>query len=149
MSIHIEWGYDLPPEIRQVVEPYVMRYLDVLPDWCIRLKVLSASSADPEDGDLNDCVMAMAAEYKYRKAKLFVHTDFLNMRPDERELTVIHEFVHVLNAPLVDFTDQLITIVDNKAPDAKEMLEVLQGAGMEAATEDTATLIWRLTADRR
>jgi len=146
--MRVEWG-DLPRELRQVLEPYIDRYIDLLPGWCHTLKVLSVVQAEEADGDLSDCVVAMSADYKYRRAKMFVDTDFLAMQDEEREQTVIHEFVHVLNAPFVDFTDQLIAILEEKSPGAKEMLSVLQEVGMEAMTEDVAQLLWRLTADRR
>ena len=132
-----------------VLEPFVTRYLDILPPWCHTLKILPARTDDPDGGEPPDFRMAMAADYKYRHAKLFVDADFLTMRDEEREQTVVHEFVHVLNAPLIDFTDQLIAILEEKAPGAKEMLAVLQEQGMEAATEDTAMVLWRLTEDRR
>jgi hypothetical protein len=147
--MRVEWGVELPREIRTVLEPFVGRYLDLLPGWCHTLKILPAALADEGEGDLSDCVMAMAADYKYRRAKLFVNPDFLELGDEEREQTVVHEFVHVLNAPLIDFSDQLIAILDAKAPDAKAMLEVLQAAGMEAATEDCAMVLWRLTEGRR
>ena len=149
MSMRVEWGLDLPREIRTVLGPYVDRYLDLLPPWCHTLKILPIGAAIEDDGDLSECVMAMAADYKYRRAKLFVDTDFLSMQDEEREQTVVHEFVHVLNAPFIDFADQLIAILEEKSPGAKEMLEVLQEVGMEAMTEDVAMVLWRLTENRR
>lgn len=140
---------EIPSEIRLVLEPYIGRYLDLLPPWCHTLKILPARPDEPDGDNPPDFRMAMAADYKYRTAKLFVDADFLTMRDEERELTVIHEFCHVINAPLIDFNDQLISILEEKSPGAKAMLEVLQEAGMEAATEDTAMILWRLTEDRR
>ena len=142
----IEWGADLPRELRQVLEPYVTRYLDILPPWCHTLQILPET--DPAEL-ASETYMSMTADYKYRRATLRAFPQFLSRGDEEREQTIVHEFVHVLNAPLVDFTDQLVAILEEKSPGAKEMLEVLREAGMEAATEDTAMLLWRLTADRR
>lgn len=147
--MHVEWNLGLPREIRVVLESYVDRYLDLLPPWCHTLEIVPAGLAGEAEGDLSDCVMAMSAQYKYRRTKLFVHSDYLDQHDNQREQMFVHELVHVLNAPLIDFTDQLIAILDAKAPDAKAMLDVLQEAGMEAATEDCAMVLWRLTADRR
>lgn len=147
--MRVEWGLEIPKEVRRVIEPIIGLYLDLLPPWCQTLKILPTRVESDEDAEPIDYRMAMAADYKYRQAKLFVATDFLTMHDEERERTLIHEFVHVLNAPLVDFTDQLIAILEEKAPDAKAMMETLQEAGMEAATEDMASLLWRLTESRR
>jgi len=149
VGVRVEWDLSLSREIRTVLEPYVARYSDLIPPWCHTLEIMSAALAGEEEGDLSDCVMAMSAQYKYRRTRLFVHTDYLDQRDDEREQMFVHELVHVLNAPLIDFTDQLIAILEIKAPDAKEMMDVLHEGGMEAATEDTAMLLWRLTEGRR
>lgn len=147
--MRVEWSLEVPKETKRALNPLIMRYLDVLPPWCHTLKVLPASMDDTRSGEPLDYKMAMVAEYQYRYAKMYVHNDWLVWSDYERELTVVHEFCHVINAPLIAFHDQLIAILEQKSPGAKAMLEVLQEAGMEAATEDTAMILWRLTENRR
>jgi hypothetical protein len=139
--VQVEWGAELPRELRTVLEPFIMRYLDLLPSWCHTLQVVP--EVDPT------AYMSMTADYKYRRSKLFVGPEYLSRGDEEREQTVVHEFVHVINAPLIDFTDQLVELLKERDPSLVKMLGILQEAGMEAATEDCAMLLWRLTADRR
>jgi len=141
--MRVEWSEDLPREIRQVLEPYVMRYLDLLPSWCHTLEV--RLETDPEiDSDVT-----MAANYRYRCTKMCVLPDYLLSSELAREQTIVHEFAHVLNAPLVDYIDATVALMKKKDPDTAEMLKALQESGEEAATEDMSMILWRLTEDRR
>jgi len=143
--MRVEWGLELPREVRAVVEPYVVRYLDILPPWCHTLFV--GEEKDPKEKA--ETYASIKADYRYRRARMAITPTFLEGTDEEREQTVVHEFVHVLNAPMVDFQDQLIELVKENEPDLSKLLETLQEAGMEAATEDMAMLLWRLTEDRR
>jgi hypothetical protein len=143
--MNVEWGVDLPREIRAALEPYVMRYLDILPPWCHTLFV--CAEKDPKEKA--ETYASMKTDYRYRRARMVITPVFLEGTDEEREQTIIHEFVHVLNAPMVDFNDQLIELVKQNDPDLSKLLETLQEGGMEAATEDTCMVLWRLTADRR
>ena len=141
--MHVDWGIDLPRELRAAIQPLVLLYLDLLPDWCHTLEVRLETDTKV------DTDVTMAANYRYRLTTLNVLPKFLLSSDFDREQTIVHEFAHVLGAPLVDYIDSVVTMLEKKDPDTAEMLRALQGSGEEAATEDTAQLLWRLTEDRR
>ena len=139
--VNVVWG-DMPQELGLVLVPYVNRYLDILPSWCHTLEI-KMETVD------TDSSANMTTDYRYRVATFRVTTDFLLRTDLDREQTVVHEFAHVLGAPLVDYIDALVALLKKKDVDTAEMLSALQESGEEAATEDTTQLLWRLTEDRR
>ena len=141
--MRVDWGVDLPRELRAAIQPLVLLYLDLLPDWCHTLEVRLETDTKV------DTDVTMAANYRYRLTTLNVLPKFLLSSDLDREQTIVHEFAHVLGAPLVDYIDSVVTMLEKKDPDTAEMLRALQGSGEEAATEDCAQLLWRLTEDRR
>jgi hypothetical protein len=141
--MRVNWSVDLPLELRDAITTYVDRYLDFLPNWCHTLEI--QLETDPKA----DVDVSMAADYQYRSTKMCLKPDFLTRTLEDRELTVVHEFAHVLGAPLVTYVDAVVAMTEKKDPDTADMLKALQEAGEEAATEDIATLLWRLTEDRR
>jgi len=140
--VKVVWG-EMPQELGLVLVPYVNRYLDILPSWCHTLEIRLETATDA-DNSAN-----MTSDYRYRVATLRVTADFLLRTDLDREQTIVHEFAHVLGAPLVDYIDTLIVLLKKKDVDTAEMLSALQESGEEAATEDTTQLLWRLTESRR
>ena len=141
--LRVDWGVDLPRELRVALAPFVDRYLDLLPSWCHTLEV--RLETDPEvDSDVT-----MAANYRYRVTTMRALPNFLLSSDLDREQTIVHEFAHVLGAPLVDYIDAVVALLKKKDPDTAEMFKALQESGEEASTEDIAQLLMRLTEDRR
>jgi hypothetical protein len=141
--MRVDWGVELPRELRAALSPLVDRYLDLLPSWCHTLEIRL------ETDSTMDYDVTMSATYRYRLTTLSVLPKFLLSSDLDRELTIVHEIAHVLGAPLVDYIDSVVTLLKKKDPDTADMLLALQESGEEAATEDVAQLLWRLTKDRR
>jgi len=140
--MRVDWG-DMPLEITTAVAPFVNRYLDLLPAWCHTLEIRLETDAE------SDSDVSMTSNYRYRVAQMRVLPNFLLCSDFDREQTIVHEFAHVLGAPLVDYIDAVVALLKKKDPDTADMLRTLQESGEEAATEDISTVLWTLTADRR
>lgn len=94
------WHIPEGSPIRQALEPLVHKWLFVLPDWMDVVEIALAPGDATYSAD-------MATWVPYRMALERLTPDWLAAPPRERELTVIHEFLHCRLAPLATWGHDL------------------------------------------
>lgn len=127
-----------PGEIREALEPLLARWAELLPPWLQDFRVEWVADLDK--------LMEVRVHHSNRWAVLRVGPGWLQESPEEREVTVVHEFVHVLLAPLRRAVD---LVVDGVAPEDAAFHRLAQSAitdGEESAVEDAARAIIRARA---
>lgn len=135
-SDKIRFAPSVSPEVRNAIEPHIVRWAFLVPAWCQEVDV------HWDDGDSGGS-LRMDTSYEYRRADLFVLPNFLSCEPDHRETDVVHELLHIVTAPIdrvaQDFRDVLVK--DNKSlkPFADEMIR----RAIESVTCDLTQLIRR------
>jgi hypothetical protein len=106
---------DLPKHISKVVAPLVEQHRDLLPTWCHSLSIVMTNEP---------CRAACESRPEYRGAQLQIGSLFMNDPDDERENTIVHEFIHVTLSPL----DQLAYDLSPKHEQNQEAAEMAHEA---------------------
>lgn len=131
----IEFGGDVPHEIKIVVEPIVRRYLHALPLWVRHVLVQHTHNAD-ENGSANVIVRE-----EYRRITIRVDLSILEWLPGHRMERIVHELAHAHTCPLYNAALSAIeSLPDGEKAMAKKMLE----HALERSTEDLAETFLRI-----
>lgn len=85
--------YDIPKEVKIVLEPLLESWLLLLPTWCHEVDVFIKET--------DDSWMSNETKPEYRKIRLLVSASWLREPPWKRSLDVRHELLHASLAPLV------------------------------------------------
>jgi hypothetical protein len=115
---------DLPKHISKVVMPLVEKHRELLPTWCHSLSIVMTN--DP-------CRAACESRPEYRGAQLHIGAYFMNDPDDERENTIVHEFIHVTLSPLDQMAYEL---VPKGNPEAAEMAQEAIRRALEGVVSD-------------
>lgn len=133
------WDPDVPADIRAIVEPYLTRWIGLLPTWCQRFEV----RYDPH----KQAAMAVHTNHRNRWAQLQVTGEWLAESDRERENAVIHELVHVALEPFVHAAGRILEDLTEEGTPLRELGDSMFTDGMECAVEDLARGIRRVSAD--
>lgn len=137
--VDLNWCGDWPSEVRAAVEPHLHRWLVILPGWCAEVVVRW-------NPDCAEASMRTHVRPEYRDTVLEVCPNWLEMNEASRELTVMHEMMHVAMGPLVNFTRN--TIRDLTEPDTmiRGVLDRACTEAFEGCVEDLARAARRVAS---
>ena len=138
MAVNIVWD-KVPAEVKESLEPYLERYVPLLPTW--------VQEFECRWGPTSDARMAAKINYRNRWAVLLVTPHWLSDNEVERENSVRHEFIHILLAPLMEAVDLIIESNIEKDTPVHKLSDKTYRNAMEASVEDTARAIERLLSD--
>lgn len=134
----IRW--QCPDEIRAAVEPYLLRWLPLVPAWCE--EIIMQYEDEPGDGSsLRTEVRYASRDVIFQVCPWWIHGD-----PETRERHVLHELAHITMGPLVDFTRETIIDLVERDTDLRRVLERRCTEAYEAVVEDFARGSWRMRA---
>ena len=116
MGCKIEISRSVPPATRAVVAPLVRKYRFMLPGWLNALSVRcwQNQNYDGESDDAAKTVAIMKVDWEYRQAALTIYPAFNDKAPSFQDLTIAHEFGHIINAPMETWGD---TFIENAVAD--------------------------------
>ena len=98
--MRIHFG-EFPPDLMSPVKVEVERWARCLPSWC---EVLVATF----DADDTENHATMDARYMHRESRLRIAPQYFSLDAGSRSDTIIHEFGHVLAAPVDDVVADII-----------------------------------------
>lgn len=137
--------FSVPDEIKPSVEKHTAYLIGLLPGWVAQLYVDFQSYAPgSDDGGTR---ATMKADYPYRRVYLNIYPAWLNDSDAARRRTIVHEAVHVLNAPVESFIRGVIAKTFAAEPILEAILAEQWRQANEAATEDTTTAILSAVED--
>lgn len=138
MAERLDVTYNLPEAVEKDIRAQLAFLIGLAPPWVQHLFV--DFETKPSEHDFN-VRATVKADYKYRKVYVTIYPAFLWSNKRARKEILVHEAVHVLNAPMAEWaTDTLKALCDGD----KKLEQVLQAGwrlAVEAATEDTALMI--------
>jgi hypothetical protein len=134
--LRVVWDAKVPAEVRAIVEPYVARYLHLLPAWLTELRV----AWDAEDGNAG---MKTNVCEEYRNGWLGICPKFLDGEEHWRHDTVVHEFVHFSVNPLYHLALRLIDHLDGQEKLQRHAKEDARRV-LEGVTVDLTEALMRL-----
>lgn len=132
------WEPDFPVDIRAIVEPYLLRWIPLLPTWCQELRVRYR-------GEIG-AVAQVDISHRNRWALLIIGGNWLDEPEEEREEAIIHELIHVALEPLSTAASELVeTLADDGTP-LRRLAETQLRNGVECSVDDLARSIQRLAS---
>lgn len=126
---------NVPLEVRAALEPLLDKWLWILPPWCQEFRV------DYKGGQ--DATMSVTVSYRNRWAVLHATGLWLGEKEQYREVSVIHELVHVLLEPMVSAVARVIEDTTPAGTPLRNLADSVFSDGMEASTEDMARALQR------
>ena len=132
----IEFGAEFPVDLKELTEPLVNKWKLLIPSWCEYLGVVYTPK--------RDAVLSCGPNYRNRYATLYITGAWFLENPDEREIALIHEFVHILQAPFDDVANRIVQDAFEKDSPASEFAKSMLLDSSEATVEDIANAIFRL-----
>lgn len=130
MICHITWEADIPEDIKAIAEPMLERWVWLVPTWCQEFTV----RYDP----MYDAQMAVTNNYRNRWAMLRMTGQWLGCPDSERELSLVHELIHVCLEPLVAPVSRIVGNLTKDGTKLRAMADKMFSDGLEAATQDLA-----------
>ncbi|MEQ1934663.1 MAG: hypothetical protein ABL962_12435 [Fimbriimonadaceae bacterium] len=126
---------DISDPIRRAVEPIVVKWEHILPDWVRTLHVRELSH--------NDHAAEFTSQVRYRAATL--HVAKIALAQADLEGTIVHEFCHAYTTPCAEPGKDYLKAHKVEGADL-ETAWARMDDHVEAATEDLKALILRLSA---
>jgi hypothetical protein len=116
MACKIVYSPALPKEVKREVAEYLATYRVLFPGWLHLLQV-SYKHEHPEEsnkkggvrGPGKKVIASMDTQPEYRQAALVIYSPWHTATEDFRELTVVHELVHIPLQSMVNFTWSLLS----------------------------------------
>lgn len=123
-----------PAEARSAIEPYLSKWLGLVPTWCHEL-VISWKDDD------TDGALSVVPLYDYRRAEIDVLPNFLTSPEECREQDSVHELMHVPLAPLMAVVEGLRDALVKQAPEMETWANEMIRQGEEATVCDLTQLV--------
>ncbi len=133
----IEFGAEFPVDLKELTEPLINKWKLLIPSWCEYLGIVYTPK--------RDSVLSCGPNYRNRYATLYVTGAWFQEDPDEREIAVIHEFVHILQSPFDDVANRIVQDAFDKDSPTSEFAKSMLLDSSEATVEDIANAIFRIT----
>ncbi len=135
MTAVIQWLPDVPSDIRTAIEFHLVRWLPVLPTWCHRI-IVNWDFELAAEGDLQTVV-----HYEYRCVHFTIGPGFLNREVAGRSTAVLHEYMHVMLAPMCNAHRDLLVLLQEKVPDLYTLANEQYRHAMESVVVDLGRTI--------
>lgn len=135
------WQEPMPVEVRQAIEPVLMRFLYLLPGWVYELRI----GWDEE----NTSILRSNIVPEYRGGLLSVCPGFLRRTPEQRADDVVHEIVHYSLEPLRHVACDLVDELEKVKPGFKDWGTEAIRKAVEGATCDVTALVFRAAEQGR
>jgi len=137
MGMKWTWRTSVPPEVKVLAEPILLKWEHLVPVWCTEISVYWI-----EDDGASASIKVRESQ---RDAELFIHPNWVTF-PDSREDALIHELCHFYNAPLkIEATDSMRAIIGNDYPTpGSKVFEDRLADCIERQNNDLVALISRL-----
>lgn len=100
----VEWSDTAAPEVKKAAEKLCKAWVPILPLWLARLTL----DYKQDDDDTGNMMGACSVNADYREATVYLLGKWLEEQAPRREWVVVHEYAHVLLAPITDWVDQFI-----------------------------------------
>jgi hypothetical protein len=126
----------IPAEILPVVKEKFEKYEYLVPGWAKEVRIYWKPEGSSEKLTSADTI----GDFAYRFGIINICPGFLSEVDSDREDTVIHELIHVLTAPLVNFYGQLLHYLDlTESGKTKEFVDEQFSEKLEGMTVDLTT----------
>lgn len=135
------WESDFPADVRAIVEPYLARWLPLLPTWCQEFRVRYRG------GESN--TLKVDVSHRNRWAVLTVSGNWLDEPDSEREEAIIHELIHVALEPFCVATRRIVEDLTQEGTPLRSLADSMGTDGLECSVDDLARSIQRLVAAGR
>lgn len=144
MADRMTTTYNVPSELKEVIELETGYFIGLLPGWVHHLYVDFSHTVS----DLGEHTRAsVKADYRYRRVYLTIYPGWLIDGGKERRHTFIHEACHVLSAPVHECIRETICEIFKDRSDLAGSFRVNYQIAMEASTEDMANCILEVAHD--
>jgi hypothetical protein len=100
----IDWGKQVPSEVRAAVEPILTQWLRVVPSWC---HVLLVDWDEAPEGDDNTQATTESRP-AYREAVLTIGALWLRSDAEDRASIIRHELAHLATAQMDDVFERML-----------------------------------------
>ena len=131
----IDWGADVPPEIRAALEPLLDHYDQIWPMWMQELHIQYHPERQYE--------MSIDISYKYRIATLMPTGFWMHLDQRDREQALLHEVAHTFWNPADEVLESLLPFVlDLESPHGK-FAKGRYEKNVETACQDLALMLYR------
>lgn len=130
------WEPDFPADIRRIVEPVLVRWLDLVPTWCQEFRVRYR-------GDEQN-TLKVNIHHSNRWAVLTITGAWLDEPESAREEAIIHELVHVAVEPLFTAADRAVEELSDEDSPVRRLASAGLREGLECSVDDLARGIQRL-----
>lgn len=131
----LDLRYDaMPKEVKAALTPMVKEFLYLIPTWCHQLTIHYKGDANDE-GHSADC----DASWEYHYAHLTFYPAWLDEDEPNRRAMVLHEVLHIIQAPAISFVDELLTTISDTQ--TKQILEKQWNKAQEFVNEDFANVL--------
>lgn len=101
MICQIEWEPDIPDEIKEAIDPFLTEFLWLLPPWLQSL-TLGYRCRQTDDAAIT------TVNKSYRWAVVTIGSPYLLYNNEERRDAIIHEILHMVQAPLQHVVERLL-----------------------------------------
>ena len=139
-------GFDsADSELKQKVSDALTPYLDLIPSWVLELQIINADEALPDN-----TVSCVVSEKTYRRAMITIGFDFYAQTAQDRSECILHELVHVLLAPVLDWTaERVLGLLREDNPDLHAALQAELTERCEGVVEELSFRIQSLLLTER
>jgi hypothetical protein len=136
MARQLPITYNVPPEIKPAIREALGYLILLCPGWVNNIYIDFHAHAPEEQAGFT--LAEMRADYAYRRVYLTIYPRWLWENERSRKETLVHEAVHVLNAPVQNYVEAAIKAMfkDNKA--SEDLFVAGWRIANEASTEDIA-----------
>jgi hypothetical protein len=137
MSSKLVFSENIPKEILQEVKDKLTKFEDVIPGWASDIRVYwrgESSGNKPISGEA-------AGDLAYRTGSIVFCPAFLEEKDADRDDTAVHELVHILISPLVNFYHHLLNYLPEQDEKVKAFIEEQFSEKIEGVTVDVTNAI--------
>lgn len=131
-ALKVVWDKNMPPEIKNALRPIVDEWLYLVPTWCHFLKFSYNAQGE--------FTMATSSEPLYRRAFIVMGTGWLELGPNGRVHSLVHEILHISWEPVTETLESVLAeCVKDEA--ARNIIDREWRHRYEAAVEDLANAL--------
>lgn len=138
-------GPGAPEFVAREVIPLIQLFAHLVPTWCHEIEVGYRSGKSDDDDNDTAYTLAIDASVPYRRAELRVGAQWFERDDEWRARTIIHEIGHLYVGELHGIAEHLAEQLAAEGTPHRATLDRALADAEEAAVEDFADLVWRLT----
>ncbi len=135
----IEYNENIRKDLREPLEAVINKYRILLPVWLQKLVVNMWDT--PNDGE----VANVHTMHEYRTATLNTNASWLSQSDYERELTIIHELLHICLDPMDVYPQNVFDqLLEHDAPNYHATVKDEYRAKVEGVVQDMTVMIYNI-----